>query len=563
MSYGRGGYHNSSAPSATPVGVEILGWNGASKEECIGFIARKSRITVFNYLVDANGVLKGFVKTPKEASDLLALLGFKFAGQVLKISRAAGSLAPAGDNNTIATITNFLRGRFDPNSKLLNLLAVHQDASLASKGFFASISTTSKFFPALMKVASELNFNATSVDLLGNNLSDLSTISALAQTFPTLQNLSLLHNNFARLKTFETWRHKLNCLRELILAGNPLVNTSNPRDQQNIRTELMKLFPRLVVLDGQPLRNEQVLVAHTTFSFDAPQPMFFLDEEIQGVATNFIANFYKLWDASRPDLMVLYQAELQFSMLVDLAHPHTIGGSGVASGPDFSYYLLQSRNLTRVSGAKSRMSRVATGQEQIHKLFSQLPKTRHDLIQKPHLFSMEAYRFPQLNGILITLHGSFDEVAAPDNTDAILGGPGNRGRHSYQKKKVSLGPKSFDRTLVIVLGPNGSMIVASDLLLVRPPSGSDAFSSTRDVAGSVPPTPSPSPAPGPSAADLPQEVKAGLNPIQQDILVKVLVETKLTIQYGVMLCEQSGWDWAQCMANFKSSAGGLPREAFA
>lgn len=563
MTYGRGGYQNSNRAHDPPVGVEILGWNGASRDECIGFIARKCKITVSNHLVDANGVLKGFVKTQREANELVAWLGVKFAGQALKIAKAAQALVPVGDNNTIQTITSFLRSRFDANSKLLNLLAVHQDASLASKGFFANMSTTSKFFPALMKVASELNLSATSVDLLGNNLSDLSTVSALAQTFPHLQNLLLLHNNFSRLKTFETWRHKLNSLRELILVGNPLLNTASPQEQENIKKEMMKLFPRLVVLDGQHLRNEQVLVAHTTFSFDAPQSMFFLDEEIQGVATNFIANFYKLWDSSRADLMVLYQAELQFSMLVDLAHPHTIASTGLATGPDYSYYLLQSRNLTRVSGAKSRMAKVAIGQEQIHKLFSQLPKSRHELIEKPHLFSMEAYRYPQLGGILITLHGTFDEVAAPDNTDAVLGGPGNRGRHSYQKKKAVLGTKSFDRTLVIVLGPNGSMIVASDLLLVRSPSGNEAFSSTRDVIGNVPPTASPSPAPGPSAADLPQEVKAGLNPVQQDILVKVLVETKLTIQYGVMLCEQSGWDLAQCMVNFKNSAGGLPREAFA
>lgn len=67
----------------------------------------------------------------------------------------------------------------------------------------------------------------------------------------------------------------------------------------------------------------------------------------------------------------------------------------------------------------------------------------------------------------------------------------------------------------------------------------------------------------PTAADLPAQVKANLNVMQQELLVKVLLETKLNIEYGVLLCQQSNWDYQQCISNFKISASTLPPDAFA
>ena len=611
MSYrgrGRGGFYNNNNNnnnrsnfnqqnvdqfvSANSIPVEILGWNGATPDECIKFISRKCRIVVSNSSVDpATGVLKGYVKNPKEADELCTWSGVKFAGQSLKITKAtaADSMSsqmggPVGNSggSTIETITLFLKSRYQPEIKMLNLSSVQQDANLASKGFFASISTTSKFFPALMKIAKELKLDVNSVDLSGNNLTDISTISTLAQTFPLLQNLSLLNNNFNRLKLFETWRHKLNFLRELIIVGNPLFNNQgNPNDVLNIKIELMKSFPRLIVLNGEIVRNEQLLLSNLTFPFESSQSMFFQDEEVQNMSTNFITNFYKLWDSNRQDLLVLYQENSQFSMQVDSSHPYvmdtnTTGGYG--SSTDFGYYLPQSRNLTRVSSVKSRASRVAQGQEQIFKLFSQLPKTRHDLLSQPQLFSMESHRFPQLNGIIITLHGSFEETAIPDNNEAVLGNQGqSRNRYGSQKhKKIALSTKSFDRTFVVIPGPNGSFIVASDLLSIRSFGGSEAWNNiTRSTevtpqpqvaapSANIPPVVPPSqvPTPTPTAADLPAEVKANLNPMQQEILVKILLETKLNLQYGIMLCEQSNWDYQQFTINFKNSVASLPRDAY-
>lgn len=598
MSYrgrGRGGFHNnnnSDRNNSQQFGanqgsfeVEIFGWNGSTPGECIAFISRKCKVNVTNYTVNnATGAMRGFVRSQAEVDSLLLWSGVRFAGNPLKMSKVSSSGNGNQGENAIETLTMFLRSRYNPQNSLLNLSGVQQDPTLSEKGYFGSMSTTSKFFPALMRIAGDLNLNVTSADLSNNNLSDLTTVSTLAQTFPTLQNLSLLNNNFSRIKTFDVWKKKLNFLRELVLTGNPILATNDANEALNIKLELLKVFPRLVVLNGEIVRNEQVLNANLAFSFKDPQPMFFLDSDVQNISTNFITNYYNLWDSNRADLMVLYQAESQFSLQVDSTLPHTLENK---APPDFSYYLPLSRNLTRISSSKARMSKIAMGQEQIFKSFSQLPGTRHDLMLKPDNYSMESYRLAAMGAICITLHGSFEETAAPANTDHVNQSGMGRSRYAFQKKlKIALGPKCFDRSFIVIPGPNNSMIVASDLLCVRTQVDPAAFKPNAVALTTPVPTPAPTPTPvvaptpgniggpqqsfntpsptqqTPSAADLPPEVKASLNAIQQDILVKVLLETKLTIQYGVMLCQQSNWDYQQCIVNFKNSAGSLPPDAF-
>lgn len=598
MSYrgrGRGGYRNNNSSNgynsfnqnnveqfavANQVPVEILGWNGATVEDCIKFISRKCRIAVMNPTVDqSTGILKGYVRNMKEADELCSWSGVRFSGQPLKIAKAvsANSISNtaniSGGNSTLEALSQFVKSRYNPEAKFLNLSAVQQDSNLVSKGFFASISTTSKFFPALMKVAGELKLSVDSVDLSFNNLTDLTTISSLTQTFPGLKNLSLQNNNLARLKLFEAWRHKLNFLRELVLTGNPLINLSKQEDFVHLRNEILRVFPRLVVLNGEIVRNEQALLNILHFPFDTPQPMFFQDSDIQNISTNFVTNFYNLWDGNRRELSVLYQQNSQFSMQVDSAHPFMIDGKSAHSSTDFGYYIPQSRNLTRVSSVKSRASRVASGPADIMNIFSQLPKTRHELINKPYLFSMESYSFPPLNGVMIVLHGSFEEVAQPENLDALKTNQNGPRRFNHKTKKIPLGTKSFDRSFLVLPGPNGSMIVASDLLLIRPFGGHEAFEGNGmnggipllNIAPGNPPShsPTPTPTPTPTTLDLPPEVKANLNQIQQEILVRVLLETKLNMQYGIMLCEQSNWNYDQSIINFKNSVESLPREAYA
>lgn len=530
------------AQNAVP--VEILGWNNTTHEECISFLSRKTRIAVFDHSVDPlTGILKGYVKNQKEANDLVSWSGVKFANQSLRITKAGtansflnqlGS-STSSSGNVIELITQFLKSRYNPEIKMLNLSMMKQDPSLSS--IFSLISTGSKFFPAMMKIAGDLKIKVESIDLSNNELNDIASITTLSQTFPKLKNLSLINNNILKIKSFDNWKSKLNFLRELLIHNNPLVNIINNQEIINLKLEFMKIFPRLILLNGEILRNESNLISNLSFQFDSIQSMFFQDESIQEISTNFITNFLKLWDFNRSNLMILYKNQSQFSIQVDTSHPHLID-----SNSDFNYYLPLSRNLCRVSNPKQRLSRLNFGQDEIFKIFQQLPKSKHDLINKPLNYSIECFKIPQLNGINIILHGEFDEINQPDNLDAI-----NGLKRFNQKKKILLEKRCFDRTFIVIPGVDGSMVVASDMLSIRPYTEPDAWKSIK---------------PTPSVADLPADVKIKLNPIQQELIVKIVIETKLNLQYGFMLCEQSNWDYQQCILNFQNSAATLPKEAY-
>lgn len=592
MSYnrrGRGGAHNNYANNfqamerevmANSIPIEIVGWNGASSDECIAFIQRKTRVRVFNHQVDAStGILKGYVNTSAEADTLVNWLGVQFARQPLKFKRAgtAGSfsaqMGQTGVGNPLLTIEmlqQFLRLRYRADIKMLNLSGVKHDPNLSLTGFFLSSSTLSKFFPALMKVAEELKLDAVLVDLLNNDLLDISSVLTLAQAFPQLANLLVENNQLKTVRLFDCWKHKLNFLRELVVGNNPVVNNPrSPQDVKNIKLDFMKLFPRLVVLNGETLRDEAALSANLRFGFDLPDPMFFADGDVQATAAGFVTNFYNFWDANRGDLMILYQAESQFSMKVDSAHPHLIDGSNY----DFGYYIPQLRNLTRISDNRSRTLRLAVGPEAIFKAFNHLPKSRHALQSKPGDYSMEAWRYTPLNGIIINLHGCFEETAPPENPASHNNQRSGRGHHRSggNNKKLPLESRCFDRTFIVLPGPNGLMIVASDMLTIRPFTAPDAWAPAATVtpaplATATPPPALTTPVPGaagqPGVNDLPPEIKANYSPVQQELLVKVVLETKLNLQYAVMLCEQSQWDYQQCIVNFKNSAPSLPQDAY-
>ncbi|CAH6720982.1 mRNA export factor Mex67p [[Candida] jaroonii] len=570
--YGRGGFQRPPNPqninqyvNSNSIPVEIAGWNGASMEDCINFISRKCRIVVSNANIEPNGNIKGYVKSEKEAGDLLNWSGVKFAGQSLKITKSFSSNGTNKKGNTIETITEFLKTRYDEPSKMLNLSSVQNDATLNQQGFFASISTTSKFFPALMKIASDLKIDVESIDLSNNNLNDLNTITTLPQTFPKLINLSLMNNNLSKLKVFEIWKNKLNYLREFIISGNPILNN----DLNVVKLEIMRLFPRLIILNGEVLRNEPKLLENLKFPFNS-QSMMFQDNDIHNISTNFITNFYNLWDTNRSNLLQLYQDQSQFSVSVDMSNPHDLNGQQI----DFTYYLTNSRNLSRISASKLKMQKLFTGKDQIANCFNQLPKSKHELIENSHLFSMEAFKYNQLNGIIINLHGTFKETGHPDVSEP----------KKYGRKKVSLMEKGFDRCFVIIPSPDGGMIVASDMLVIRYPTifksdASPVANASPSPAPGIPPVaPSPPvaapgmnqtpgmtaapPANSPGINDLPPDIKSMINVTQQELLVKVLLETNLNLQYGYMLCEQSNWDYQTCTINFKNSVNSLPLNAY-
>ena len=124
--------------------------------------------------------------------------------------------------------------------------------------------------------------------------------------------------------------------------------------------------------------------------------------------------------------------------------------------------------------------------------------------------------------------------------------------------------RSFDRTFVLLPGPNGSMIIASDTLMVRSYAGKDGWTSKAMAGGATGAAPGASVgAPG-APVPAPGDDFAGLNPDQALIVRQLMEATRLTAKYARMCAEQGGFIPEQTMALFKQAqeGGALPPDAF-
>ncbi|CAN6674497.1 mRNA export factor Mex67p [Trichomonascus vanleenenianus] len=515
--------------------VEVLieNWNQASREDLISFVNRKSGIRLQNTWI-AGPILHAKV-SKRDSTILMKYSGVRFAGQSLSIrtNSSVGGNAPgqssSGAQSAKQLLIAFLKSRYQPETRMLNLQSMMQDPQLNSMGSFSA----SKMFQALIRVAEDEIRDVESVNLAANNLQEVSGITHLAVTYPNLKNLSLADNQISRLSGLESWRHKFRFLRELILTGNPITQTATYRE------DLLKMFPRLVVLDGIVVRDESQL---ETLRLPIPiKHTFFENADVQGVATNFLASYYNFYDTDRTQLLPLYDETSTFTVSLNSTAPRVIT-SGV--GSSWSPYLPLSRNFTRITTPNSRQSRLYLGPQNIANAFRRLPATKHELMQAPQKFSIDVWRTtgvrtPNDPAIVIALHGEYTEQATP-------------------------GLRSFDRTFVLLQGPNGNMIVATDMLTVRPYSGAEAFQeSSSSQPGPQTPVAAPPQAaqPTPPPSNIPPELN-GLQNEQLAVIEKLMGQTRLNAQYARMCAEQAGFDLQRALQLFQQSQPQLPPEAY-
>lgn len=546
--------------------IEVRNWQGGSRDNLVDFLFKKSRIRLNDVQV-VGAVLRAKV-TNNEASVLVNFNGIRFAGSALDIksmddnkNNGFNNRSSGGDRNgsqgmseatktTIQLLEEYLRSHYNPEIKFLNLENMPNDPFLISNGLLSSASTQSKMFPALMKIARDNIPKVDSISLANNGLSDLQIVTTLAATYPDLKNLSLANNNFINVSSLHQWRHKFPHLRELILSGNPISTTIGYKD------DMIRMFPKLIVLDGQVIQDEtQLNIVKIPLQV---QHNFSENSDIGNIAGNFLSTFFDLYDKDRSQLLPLYDEQSTFTISLNITSLRQVGGPGNSSSRNTSThpwndYIPLSRNLTRVSSVNSKVSRLNVGPQAIASVFQKLPPTEHDL-KSPEKFAVDVWSVKDIRAvgdqaIMIFVHGEFVQL-------------NNRAVHS------------FDRSLVVLPGPNGNMIVSSDMLTIRPYSGNDGWkpldSSGSNSApgsasntGSVPPS-SGSPSTNPvSASSLinPDHIKH-LSPPQQ-LVIKTLVEkTRLTANYAIMCAEQADYDLQQSLQLFEQSKSQLPPDAF-
>ncbi|KKZ60205.1 hypothetical protein EMCG_05127 [[Emmonsia] crescens] len=584
--------------------VSVRGWRRSKAasnpdggiESLILFLERKahpvnqdtaahSRLKISKSQVEGDALIISV--RPEQVPWVLRVNGLSFAGEPLIIEEYRGSNASHTQTqppsqatlDTKARMMAFLGKRYSEPGKLLNLSQLGTDPDLLAMGMFDTTATESKFFPALMKIC-ELTFDSPakrrdlvqSVTLAQNKLPNVSSVTTLSQTFPDLKNLDLSNNQVKDIQGLLAWRWKFRELDFLDLTGNPI--SAEP----NFKETMLKWYPRLRTLNNVPVRTaEEIAVQRKT---PIPiQPASFQDES--QIGENFVKAFFTGFDNDRNELVNgIYDAKSAFSLSVNPMAPRGLRANGVSG---WDSYIRKSRNLLKINYLTARMARIFVGTEKIREVWNSLPKTRHpDILANPQDWLIECHPIPGLpdptghsatgvGGLLITVHGKFEEFEEPTTNKAQM--------------------RSFDRTFI--LGPGGGvggLRVVNDMLCLRAFGGSEAFvpeigqPTTNSIipppAQTAIPIPILDPIPSPITTPIPitqrvhPEAKDGFGlptpgkPEEQlrkeQIVLETSFRTKMTLAYSEMALSGNNWDMEAALKNFEELKihGKLPPDAF-
>ncbi len=515
-----------------------------------------------------------------------------FAGAALAIEERVGSgkqtksppVSEASEAvlNTRQKMTAILNRRYDSELKLLNLSSLGKDPELVEMGMFATVTTESKFFPALMKVCDLIFASAqqkrdavVSVTLADNMLSDIKSVTSLAQTFPDLKNLDLSNNQIKDLRSIEGWRWKFRHLDHLVLTGNP-IDASLPTHKD----DLLKWYPALRFLNGTQVRSDEAIAAVSKGRLPLPiLPASFRDEA--SIGETFIKEFFPAFDADRSALAHgYYDAQSTFSLNINTSAPRASEqppGHEKMKPLAWDAYIKKSRNLLKVTHLPARMSRAYVGTAAIRDAWLSLPPTLHpDLLAEPQKWLIECHSLPGLpdptgqspggvGGLTITVHGEFyelDDKSCQPNMN-----------------------RSFDRTFVIGPGSGiGGIRVVSDILTLRAWGGSAAWAPEPGDIGTSAQSPSPVTNPlnpqyqqpnqqnhhhqqqpellVPADFGSPAPSKSEEQVLKETMVLQLSKATGMTLEYSAMCLEQSGWSLEDAAKAFESARMTLPADAF-
>ena len=492
---------------------------------------------------------------PEDVAALVRMDGYAWAGTSVAIKRIgegqdAGSSSATED--TKVKLKRILEGRYNAETQLLDLSALGQDAELQKMNVFDKKSTTSKIFPALMKVL-ELAFDTPaekdaailSVSLANNELSEISTVTTLSITLPKLHNLDLSNNKIERLSTLEPWRRRFPALEHLVISGNPIEQA-----EPQYASELMKWFPNLRVLNSIQVRTDADIAQQNTTT-DLPFPIrSALFDDQGGIAENFVRTYFVGFDTDRAALAAhYYDDDSDFSYAVNTQAPRDPAASETTEKQEWDQYIDHSRDLKKITHLPARMSRMFRGPTAVSEAFAAMPKTRHpDLAGEARKWCIEAHMQPGVpdptgqsssgvDGFMITVHGEFEEL------DSATG----------QTKKR----RSFDRTFIIGpgSGPSGVRVV-NDILTIRAYGGAQAFEPdvpeqalSATAAENVDPT----------VPQLPANVSLEM---AEQMVMELQKQTGLTVLFAKECLEAAGWEFQRAVESFESVKGSLGPEAF-
>lgn len=544
------------ATKQTPVDINITGWTECKKlpgqdniiPSLISWIERKATlksptrrpVKVKSHRINDQTLIISI--NPGDVGAVVRLNMFLFANANLKIVRASEDITTHATQDTIEMLERVLKRRYNPELKLLDLSALGQDPDLQASTIFESQSTTSKFFPALMKVL-ERQFDTLvqkreaiqSVTLANNDLPDLSVVTTLSFAIPHLKNLDLSNNKFAKIGDIDVWRKRFLHLDHYVISNNPIEQA-----EPDLAKTITSWYPHLRLYNAVRVRtDEEAANGRITTKLPFPnRPPTFKDEG--QVGENFIRTFFPGYDTDRAALArMYYDKDSDFSLSVDARGRRDPDSVNHPAPEHWDAYLKNSRNMRKITHGNPRQLRLRKGVDSIVELWNHLPVSRHPDLAESEKWFIECITLPGLpdlakkgssvNGLLITVHGQFDEI------DVSTG--------QVQRKR------SFDRS--ITLGPGGTtgVRVVNDVLVIRPYAGTEGFATqkveqttTNNAGPALPP---------------------GLTPeVAQQMVQALQTQTGMTIAYAKDCLEQVTWDFDRALQAFAAVKETLPAAAF-
>ncbi|KAJ7220179.1 hypothetical protein GGX14DRAFT_433679 [Mycena pura] len=480
-------------------------------------------------------------------------------------SPTLGRISAAKSSRTLDHWSEFVKKRYDLQTKCLNLDSMHEDSLLRKYNLPAPGigGGTAREAGVIFKLASRLKPPVETVSLANNGLSG-QHLTYLDKYLPRIANLSLQNNNLRMWRDMDpisSRKEKLLSLRELVLMGNPLRESEYQNgNSERFKREATRRFTTLELLDQEPIakisfdvaQSEAVsaagnVTAPSATTFPLPMGQSFIDGVDPSLVSNFLSRFFPAFDRQRPSLGDVYTPASTFSFSANTSIPVRARIEGLnISMPnqrklEWSPWLGRgSRNLTRISGDKS-IAALHIGSDAIVQALVKLPLTKHDILGAPDNFCVDSFLAGV--GLLVVVHGQF--VEAP-----------------------SEGIRSFDRTLMLAPAPEGSrakmngwdVVILSDQWTIRGFSKPEAWKPgpmlVQATLESNPP---------PTIRSLPQDQQELLNSIaelQRPLVLQVCGRTGLNVRYSLDCLIGNSWDLERAVANFNEVKATLGQDAF-
>ncbi|CAE6462120.1 unnamed protein product [Rhizoctonia solani] len=510
----------------------------------------------------------------------------------------------------IELLREFIKKRYNPEIKFLNLESMAEDELLKSKNILPpdDENASRQVGPALLKLAGQLQPQPESISFANNSFTNLHPLRMLPTFLPQLKNISFQNNEIRLWKDLEAiipheQKHggAVSSIREIILMGNPVHDLELAKgDLTAYRSEVVRRFPNLEMLDQEPivkigfdvplpelmerdraLEKDKNIQWPAATSFVVDMKAGFMGPGIEATTVEFLTKYFELFDTNRTLLSPVYSPRATFSLSLNTSIPPRARIRGYHAHLPHQKELawktwmdVGSRNLMRVARLDKTATFLRSTAEDVIKALSALPGTKHDVTGTGGA-TIE-------DGTVIGSSAAGKFVVDAFTCLGVLPGEGDAGIvlfinvHGEFAEQPSGGIRSFDRVFVVAPAPPDSpsyaagwrVTILSDQLTVRGYSANEAWVPgpiiVQNMNSGKGTTPVPTTlAPMPSVQMVPIDpVLADLSEPQRALMIECAGRTGLNAQYSRMCLEGNGWDLAKALANFEELKGTIPPDAF-